>query len=154
PSSRMNSNASHNSSLRLAARPRRSWYAATGARRGAGCDEWLDPSSGLVGRRGLAATGVLQRDSLENLGLRRVAVDGLGQYLERHLMGHRQRELADHFTGMRCNERRSDDLATAATGIYRRKPLFLAVDKGAFHLGQLEPILIDSDTFFPGLARR
>ena len=51
---------------------------------------------------------------------------------------------------MRRNERRSDNLATATTGIEGRKPLFLAVKKSALYLGQLEPILIDEDAFFPG----
>src|ERR1700751_4116934 len=95
------------------------------------------PRLRLVGRRGLAATRVLQRDPLENLGLRRVAVDRLGQYFERHFVSPPQRELADHFTGMSRHKGCSDDLATAATGIDRRKPLLLAVDKGAFHLGEL-----------------
>ena len=36
-----------------------------------------------VGGRGPAGSSILQRDPLEHLGLRRVAVDGLSQYVER-----------------------------------------------------------------------
>lgn len=93
---------------------------------------------------------ILQGDPLEHLGLRRIAVDSLGQQLKRHFVSNRQSELADHFAGMRRNERCSKNLAAAATGINRRKPLLLAVDKGAFHLGQLKPILIDGDALFSG----
>jgi hypothetical protein len=107
-----------------------------------------------MGRRDLPGSGVLQGNSLEYFRLRRVAVDRLGQPLERHLVSDRERQLADHFTGMRRDERRPHDLATAAAGINRRKPLFFAVEKSAFYLGQIEPIGIDRDTFFAGSARR
>ena len=53
--------------------------------------EEVTEAAGLSGRRALAGSGVLQRDPLKHLGLRRVAVDGLSQYVERDLMGHRQR---------------------------------------------------------------
>src|SRR5262249_41207882 len=56
----------------------------------------VQPSGGLVGRRGLPGFDVLQGHPLEHFRLRRVTVDRLGQHLERHLVRHRQRELADH----------------------------------------------------------
>src|SRR5215831_4113623 len=110
--------------------------------------------SALAGCRDLPTSSVLQGNPLEHLRLRRVTVDRLGQHLERQLVGDCQREFADHFTGMRRDKRRSDNLTTAATGINRRKPLFLAVDKGALYLGQFKPILVKSETFFPGSAGR
>src|SRR5262249_54629528 len=90
----------------------------------------VQPSGYRVGRHRLPGFDVLQGHPLEHFRLRRVTVDRLGQPLERPLVRHRQRELADHFPGMRRDERRADNLATVATGIYRRKPLLLAVDKG------------------------
>src|SRR5262249_18722758 len=117
-------------------------------------EEGRATQSALAGRRDLPASSVLQANPLEHLRLRRVTVDRLGQHLERHLVGDRQRELADHFTGMRRDERRSDNLATPATGINRRKPLFPPSKKGALYLGQFKPILIKSDTFFTGSAGR
>jgi hypothetical protein len=72
------------------------------------------------GLRGLPSRGVLQSDPLKYLGLRQVAVERLGQYLERYFVGRRDGKLADYCSGMRRNELRSDDLATAATRIDRR----------------------------------
>src|SRR5260370_12156889 len=93
-------------------------------------------------------------NSLEYLRLRRVAVDRVGQPLKRHLIGNCQRQLADHFTGMRRHERRPHDLAASAARVNRRKPLFFPVDESAFYLRHIDPRRIDRDSIFRGAPWR